>query len=277
MRKVITAKELKTYDLQAFIGKSIMLNIGNLYKPLKFTFKDWRKDFTVYFSSRDARPGIGQHPYEFKIENQTTVEYPQDLDVFPGTQRFPKDKILYLTFESTENSHVTVLMTHNKKQEEEIEVKAVKSEDDTMRTLKKQLTMNAASMSSQESLKQSPKKTEVPLKVIATVKQMLGSDQVIKNADKANKMLAKKIQFMVNDPEVADEFLNLVDQVKNAKVERLREAKKDFTERNKLREMDDQGHFDGLDYTVTSFGADMTVPASNPMYIQQEQDPNETQ
>ena len=66
---------------------------------------------------------------------------------------------------------------------------------------------------------------------------------------------------MVNDPEVADEFLNLVDQVKNAKIERLREAKKDFTERNKLREMDEKAHFDGLDYTVTSFGADMTNPA----------------
>ena len=59
------------------------------------------------------------------------------MDVFPGTQRFPKDKIIYLTFESTENSQVTVLMTHNKKQEEDIEVKAVKSEDDTIKTLKK--------------------------------------------------------------------------------------------------------------------------------------------
>lgn len=258
MRKVITARDLKTYDLQAFIGKSVMLNIGNLYKPLTFTFKDWRKDFTVYFSAKEARPGTSFHGYEFKIENQTTVEYPQDLHIFPGTQRFGKDKILYLTFESTENSHVTVSMTHNKKVEEEIEVKAVK-EDDTLLTLKKQLTKNATQMSSQESLK-SPKAkpTEVPLQVISTVKKMLGSDQVIKNADKANKMLAKKIQFMVNDPEVADEFLGLVDQVKNAKVERLREAKKDFTERNKLREemlveQNRPKHFDGLEYTMTSF------------------------
>ena len=74
-------------------------------------------------------------------------------------------------------------------------------------------------------------------------------------------MLAKKIKYMVNDPEVADEFLSLVDQVKNAKVERLREAKKDFNERNKLREMEYRGNFDGLDYTQTSFGPEITGPA----------------
>ena len=46
---------------------------------------------------------------------------------------------------------------------------------------------------------------------------MLGMNEANLNANKANRIMRKKIQFMINDENVAEDFLDLVDQLKHIK------------------------------------------------------------
>ena len=47
-----------------------------------------------------------------------------------------------------------------------------------------------------------------------TITKMLGGDDIAADPNKSNKILRKKIDYMLEDLNVADEFLNLVDQLK---------------------------------------------------------------
>ena len=46
---------------------------------------------------------------------------------------------------------------------------------------------------------------------VNAIKQMLGTNEPNLNANKANKIMRRKIQFMIDDENVAEDFLDLVD------------------------------------------------------------------
>ena len=54
-------------------------------------------------------------------------------------------------------------------------------------------------------------------KTINAITQMLGMDESKLNATKANRIMRKKIQYMINEETVAEGFLELVDQLKSIK------------------------------------------------------------
>ena len=47
-----------------------------------------------------------------------------------------------------------------------------------------------------------------------TITKMLGGDDIAADPNKSNKILRKKIDYMLDDIDVADEFLSLVDTLK---------------------------------------------------------------
>ena len=50
-----------------------------------------------------------------------------------------------------------------------------------------------------------------------TITKMLGGDDIAADPNRANKILRKKIDYMLDDIDVADEFLSLVDTLKQMK------------------------------------------------------------
>ena len=46
---------------------------------------------------------------------------------------------------------------------------------------------------------------------------MLGMNDAKLNATKANRIMRKKIQYMINDESVAEDFIDLVDELKSIK------------------------------------------------------------
>ena len=73
---VIQPAALGKYTLHRFIGKTIQLNVGQLYQPLRFNFEDFLGDFTVYFSQKAKQPGE-ENGYDQKNQNQKFVCYPK--------------------------------------------------------------------------------------------------------------------------------------------------------------------------------------------------------
>ena len=55
-KNVILPSQLGKYTLRRFVGKTIQLNVGQLYQPLRFTFTDYLADFNVYFSLKQKTP-----------------------------------------------------------------------------------------------------------------------------------------------------------------------------------------------------------------------------
>ena len=54
-------------------------------------------------------------------------------------------------------------------------------------------------------------------KTLNAINQMLGMNDAKLNATKANRIMRKKIQYMINDESVAEDFIDLVDQLKSIK------------------------------------------------------------
>jgi hypothetical protein len=68
--------------------KSFRLDVGGLFKPISFSFKQFKGDFTAYFSAKKEKPN-NEHGYDFKVENKDEVEYPaKSSHILPGTSRF---------------------------------------------------------------------------------------------------------------------------------------------------------------------------------------------
>ena len=54
--------------------KSVVLDVGNLFKPLTFTMSGYRGDFTIYFSNkRSQKEPCDENGFEFKAENKGKV------------------------------------------------------------------------------------------------------------------------------------------------------------------------------------------------------------
>ena len=55
-QNIITPDKLGKYNLRRYVPKTIQLNVGSLYQPLKFNFDDYAGDFQVYFSHKIQQP-----------------------------------------------------------------------------------------------------------------------------------------------------------------------------------------------------------------------------
>ena len=87
---VLEPSELGKYSLRKFVGKTIQLNVGQLYYPLKFSFSEFTGKFTAYVSTKTKQPNEG-NGFEQMIEDQKYLIFPQQYEnLLPNMLRFPK-------------------------------------------------------------------------------------------------------------------------------------------------------------------------------------------
>ena len=104
-----------------------MLNVGQLYQPLKFTFSEFYGDFNVYFSLKVKTPNE-ENGYEQKATNKKLVLFPIAQEHLSANMlRYPKNKVLYITLECVNDCSVAINMQHNKVVEPEMIVASVYS------------------------------------------------------------------------------------------------------------------------------------------------------
>lgn len=133
---MIQPGNLNKYSLRAYIGKTIQLDVGQLYQPLKFVFSDFIGDFNVYFSTKVKTPNE-ENGYDQMATCRSQVLFPiQHEKMAPNMVRYAKDKVLYITLESNKSCAVGVAMTHNKKDAPEVAVASVYSSGIDMEQLR---------------------------------------------------------------------------------------------------------------------------------------------
>ena len=172
---------------------------------MTFYFKEWIGEFVAYFSLKHKVPNQ-ENGYQQKFENKTVCVFPQQhVNAKPGMIRIPKNQILYVTLECTETCQVSISMTQNKKTQDTI--------PDFSAVLDQAKDKKAESKSPvKRSLKEvESDENEQSQQALLTLNKMLGGDEDEEDANKANKILRKKIKYMLEDMDVADEFLSLVD------------------------------------------------------------------
>jgi hypothetical protein len=88
--------------------KTFRVDVSGLFKPLTFRFKQFKGDFTVYFSLKKEVPNQ-EHGYELKADNKDEVEYPaKSSHILPGTNRFDPVVTLYITLEATQPCNILI-------------------------------------------------------------------------------------------------------------------------------------------------------------------------
>ena len=69
-----------------------------------------------YSNKRSQKNPSDENGYELKAEKQQTIVFPLKMDdALPGTHRYPKNKLIYISFESSEPCLITVEITQNYK------------------------------------------------------------------------------------------------------------------------------------------------------------------
>ena len=97
--------------------KSFAIDVRDLFKPLTFTFGGYKGDFSVFFSmkKKEKRPSEDSG-YSERADNTSVVIYPTKMkDILPGTIRFPKDKPLYMSIETSQPCVVLIDIKQNYK------------------------------------------------------------------------------------------------------------------------------------------------------------------
>ena len=137
-----------------------------------------------------------------------------------------------MTIESSINCFVALTLSQNKKVDD-FEVSKYREHGSSQEDLVSEKPDTAAPQEEAGAL--STKKT------INAITQMLGMDESKLNATKANRIMRKKIQYMIHEESVAEGFLELVDQLKSIKsknhaklVSSVKKAKQDSAGRDLL-------------------------------------------
>lgn len=240
---VIQPSQLGKYNLRKFIGKTIMLNVGSLYQPLKFKFTDFAGEFNVYLSHKQRIPNT-ENGFEQKATNPKLVVFPIAQEhLSPNMFRYSKDKVLYITMESTHDCCVGITVDHNKKDAPNMTVTSIHASSENVMGMggrKGSMTSLGSSLrpGSQETAtylneQQLAAKAE---ESVAALKLMLGGDDKTLHASKANAMTKKKISYMINeDLDVAKDFLELVDILKQHKSQVNKALKANILQHNSPR------------------------------------------
>ena len=113
-----------------------------------------------------------------------------------------------MTIEASINCWVALTLNQNKKVEEfEVNKYREYASDEEEPVKEKPDTAESFTVTGNLSTK----------KTVKAITQMLGMNDIKLNATKANRIMRKKIQYMINDESVAEGFLDLVDELKSIK------------------------------------------------------------
>ena len=166
--------------------------------------------------------------------------------------RYPKNKILYITMEATEDCDIDIKLTHNKKEAPEMVVASAKNSQPILNTTS-QSAMNRsfASSDSDASPRGSPRGSPnraggaglqgSPSMTVNTLQLMLGTEENTQHAAKLYNNVKKKIKYMVyEDLDVAKDFLNLVENLKMFKAKENMELRKTILDAHPEAEFDQE-------------------------------------
>lgn len=215
--------QLGTIRLYKFVPKLLMINIGGLYQPITLYATGWKGDLLCLVSGKEFPD---ESTFEFEVENGSCFKYPRGMDSLrPEALRFSHDKVLFLSFESTEECALTLSLFQNSFTDVEKQI----VDERFAGKLPAKPKVKEAQPEKQEGLIGETRKR---------IDTMLGKDLFVEiHPAKEAKRVKEKITQMIRKDETPADFLELIEELKtqrrdNQKTMISSEGQKDWVMHN---------------------------------------------